>query len=451
MPDRREIPWQDVSEALHALLTTVVIRGHYAANHPAVERADEAAAAVLARVSLQLPELVVAIVENEFVIAERPMPELRDKLPGFSDMLLAHGIECLVFVRGVTRAEVTVVASTLAAPPAAEMARARERLQAQIPHILLRYVTLRENPVEEEAEQAGNLVPGVSDVLASLLVSFARNARLDEAAVRRVARGILDSYVAWAAPLQLRSFAPEDDGAGHATNTAIMTCAMLLETGAADDVCVDGIAAALVHDIGCALLPEEIRGKPEPLLDERGRKMYRFHPILGARALLLAGAPGTWVETALQHHRGVDLGGYPALDSDRPPHDVARIVALANFVERKRTSLAGALDEPERAVFACQELLGKYFDGRCIALLLRALGIFPPGTTVELSSGESAVVTRVYVGEPLRPRVRVLFGPDAGKRSDLREFNALERRYARSIVRAIAPPLAVVREHDERE
>jgi HD-GYP domain-containing protein (c-di-GMP phosphodiesterase class II) len=442
--ETRETPWLDVVEVLHALLTTVVIRGHYPAGHPAVERADDTATSGLARVGLQMPELIVAIVEQEFVVAERPMPELRAKLPGFADMLLRHGIECLVFVRGVTKGEISTVASVLAAPPAEEMARARERLQAQLPHVLLRYVTLRENKVEEEAEHAGNLVPGVSDVLASVLVTFARGGRIDEAAVRKVAQGIFDGYVARAAPLQLRSFDPEDDGAGHATNTAIMTCAMLLETGASDAICVDGVAAALLHDIGCALLPEEIRGQPEPLLDERGKKMYRFHPVLGARALLLAGAPGTWIETALQHHRGVDLGGYPALDSDRPPHEIARIVALANFVERKRTSLEGVLDEPERAVFACRELLGKYFDGRCIALLLRAMGIFPPGTTVELSNGECAVVTRVFVGEPLRPRVRILFGPDAGKRSDLRDFNPLERRYERSIVRAIAPPLAVV-------
>jgi len=41
-----------------------------------------------------------------------------------------------------------------------------------------------------------------------------------------------------------------------------MTCAMLLETGATDDVCIDGTAAALLHDVGCALLPEEIRDLP---------------------------------------------------------------------------------------------------------------------------------------------------------------------------------------------
>ncbi len=443
MADGRVIPWHDVVEALHALLTTVVVRGQYPAGHPAIARADEAAAASLGRVATVVPELVVAIVENEFVVAERPMPELRDRLPGLSRLLLEHGIECLVFLRGITRAELGTLATTLSAPPAPDKARARERLQAEIPHILLRYVELRENAVDEDADRAGNLVPGVSELLAATQAVFAKNGRIDEARTRKVARGILDSYVARAAPLQLRSFDPDDDDAGHATNVGIMACAMLLETGASEDACVDGIAAALLHDVGCELLPEEIRGRPEPLLDERERKMYRFHPILGARALLLAGAPGTWVETALQHHRGVDLGGYPAMASDRPPHELARIVALANFVERKRTTLAGVFDEPERAVFACQELLGKYFDGRCIALLLRALGVFHPGTTVELSSGETAVVTRVYVGEPLRPRVRILFGPQAGKRVDLREFDATERRYARSIVRAIAPPLAV--------
>lgn len=443
MAEDRIVPWDLVLEALHALLTTVVVRGQYAAGHPAIQRADDTAGAVLTRIGVALPELVVAIVEHELVVAERPMPELRARLPGFAEMLLRHDIEALIFVRGVARPEVSALASTLAGPLPEDAARARERLQAQMPHILMRYATLRTQDDETEAEQARNLVPQVGELLKAVHGTLGRGGRLDEAAVQRVARSIFDALLARAAPLSLRSFDPADDGPGHALNTALMTCAMLVESGVRDEACVDGVAAALLHDVGCALLPEEIRGKAEPELDERGRKMYRFHPILGARALLLAGAPGTWVETAMQHHRGVDLGGYPALESDRPPHELSRIVALANFVERKRTSLAGVLVEPEAAVFASQQLLGKYFDGRCISLWLRALGIFPPGTTVELSSGERSVVTRVHVGEPLRPRVRVLFGHDAGKRVDLREYDALERRYARSVIRAIPPPLAI--------
>lgn len=443
MPDTRAVPWPDVVEALHALLTAVVVRGQYPAAHPALERADVQSAAALARLVPTMQELVVAIVENEFVVAERPMPELRARLLGLTETLLRHDIECLVFVPGVTRAEISILASALALPAAEDRGHARERLQTQLPHVLLRFAELRENKTEDEAERADNLVPGARELLASVEAVVIRGGRVDLKAIRKVARGVLDACVGRTAPLQLRSHDPGDDGPGHAANTAIMTCAMLLEAGVTDEICVDGTAAALLHDVGCALLPQEVRETPEPLLDEQARKVYRFHPILGARALLLAGAPGTWVEVALQHHRGVDLHGYPALDSDRPPHELARIVGLANFVERKRTSLAGAFEEPEAAMAQCTALLGKYFDGRCIALFMRALGIFPPGTTVELSTGDSAVVTRVYAGEPLRPRVRLLFGHDAGKRLDLREFDALERRYARSVVRAIAPPLAV--------
>lgn len=447
MAEARFIPWADVVEVLHSILTSVVVRAQYPPGHPAVGRADEAATAGLTRIGVSMPELVLAIVENEFVVAERPMPELRAKLPGLAETLLRHDIECLVFVRGVEQSEITLLAATLAGPPAdGDHARARERFQAQLPHVLLRYAELRAHKVDEEVEHANTLVPGVAAMLASVLATIRRGGRIDEQAVRGVARAVFEGCASRVAPLQLRSYDSTDDAAGHTANTAIMTCAMLLETGASDDMCIDGTAAALLHDIGCDLLPDEVRGIPEPMLDERGRKIYRFHPVLGARALLLSGAPGTWVETALQHHRGVDLGGYPALDSDRPPHEIARIVGLANFVERKRTSLAGVFEEPEAAALRCQELLGKYFDARCVALFLRALGIFPPGTAVELSSGENAVVTRVHTGEPLRPRVRVLFGGDAGKRLDLREFDPIERRYSRSVVRAISPPLVVVTE-----
>lgn len=449
MSDTRNIPWDDVVAVLHAVLTTLVVRGQYPAGHPAVERADNTASAGLTRLLTSLPELVVALVENEYVVAERPMPELRERIPGFAEAMIKHDIECFVFVRGVARAEITTLAATLVGQRAEDAARAREKLQASVPHVLLRFAELKQDDAQDEAATAPSLVPGVRSMLEAIGRALEKGARIDEEAVRTTARGVLDGCVSRSAPLQLRAYDAADDMPAHVVNTAIMTCAMLLETGIPDEVCVEGTAAALLHDIGTLLLPAGVRGMPEPLLDEQGRKAYRYHPILGARALLLSGAPAMWVEAALQHHRGVDLQGYPALDTDRPPHEIARVVALANFVERRRTILSGIQDEPEQVIARCTALLGHYFDGRCIALFMRALGVFPPGTTVQLSTGESAVVTRVHAGEPLRPRVRVLSGPNAGKKLDLREFDALEGRYLRSIVQAIAPPL-LLRTADQR-
>ena len=162
------------------------------------------------------------------------------------------------------------------------------------------------------------------------------------------------------------------------------------ERGIPDDVCVEGTAAALVHDIGSALLPEAISGVPEPLLDEEGKRMYRYHPLLGARALLLSGAPGMWVEVALQHHRGVDLHGYPALDTDRTARDRAH----GRAGELRRAEAHAPRGRARRAAASRgTALLGAC---RCGA----RFGVFPPGTAVELSTGETAVVTRVNAGEP---------------------------------------------------
>jgi hypothetical protein len=240
-----------------------------------------------------------------------------------------------------------------------------------------------------------------------------------------------------------------DDQAGHALNVALMTAAMLHESQIPEEFCVDAAAAALLHDIGQVFLPEAIRGIPAPLLDERGQKFYRYHPFLGARALLLAGCPALWIAAAFGHHKGVDGGGYPELDVPLASHEAVRVIALASFVDKKRTVLPAGADGPEIALGKALALADRYFDRAAIRLFLRALGVFPPGTTVELSDRSVAVVTRANSGDPVRPEISFLFGPNAGKVTSLREFNVMDRRFTRSIARAVSTPIAMTAEAED--
>jgi hypothetical protein len=147
------------------------------------------------------------------------------------------------------------------------------------------------------------------------------------------------------------------------------------------------------------------------------------------------------VAAALEHHRGVDGKGYPELPSGEPPTRLVRLVSLASFVDRKRAAIDGRADDPEQVVVAALGLEGRYFEPGLVGAYTRALGIFPPGTTVELSSMDPALVVAANSSEPLRPRVVVLSGSGAGLRLDLADIDPVERRYITSIVRAIAPPL----------
>jgi len=434
--------WNDVVEALHALLTCIVTRGQYPEGHPAIERSDETVTGLLFKVHQRVAELVVAIVDGELFVLERPMPELRARMPLLLDAMTRHGIECLVFLQGVEKREVTSLAATLAGPAdTRRAAAAREKLQTELRRVLVRFISLRSverRALEDEAERT-EIEPVVAQLMLDVADSMRARLAIDVGAVRAVATQILGVVTAGTYALRHRRF---DEGAadlpGHSANVAIMSAAIALEAELPPAVIIEITAAALLHDTGELLLPDALQGVPDPLLDERGARYARHHPLLGARALLEAGCPALWVATALEHHRGIDGLGYPT-PVEGAPHEGTRIVTIANYFERKRIPLGDVPEAPEAVVRGATALAGRYFDPAWLDVALRALGVFPPGTVVELTDGQPAMVVRVNPTDPLRPEVRLLFGDDAGRRIDLARFDPLERRYAKSIVRALVP------------
>ena len=72
-------------------------------------------------------------------------------------------------------------------------------------------------------------------------------------------------------------------------------------------MCIDATAAALLHDIGHLFLPDEIRGVPEPLLDDRAKPVFRNHTFAGAQMLLggVRGAEAPRIYNRLANGTGV--------------------------------------------------------------------------------------------------------------------------------------------------
>ena len=433
-------------EALYGLMTAIVSRAQYPEGHPAIERADEAATATFSRALAKLSEIVVALVEDEVFINDRPMPELRGRMPGLLDAFGRHGIECLVFLQGLERAETSTLAESLAgAGNSGDPRAARDRIASTLGHVLVRFVALRDmdrSDYDREERSHREIEPLVVKILEHVALQMRARGPIDQAFVRGVAGSIVEAVDERRFALRTRRF---DEGqldlAGHSTNVAVMSAAIARQGGLSQAVTVEVTCAALLHDVGELLLPEALQGVPEPLLDERGQRYARHHPLLGARALLEGGCPPLWVATALDHHRGVDGKGYPPLEGGAIPHEGTRIVSIANYIERTRIPLGDveSSEAPEAAVRAATMLAGRYFDKAWLEVAVRALGIFSPGMVVELTDGHPAMVTRVNPRDPLRPEVRLLFGDDAGMRVDLTAWNVRERKFERSIVRVLLP------------
>ncbi len=439
----RQSEWQSVLDVLHAFANMITVRAHYTDGHPAIGQADDHAASGFVRVLERLPELVVALIDGEFIVSERPLPDLRSRLHALADAMTRHDIECMVFQRGMTRDECGILGRALATPAGKHV---REETQAQLTNVLLRFVVRAGDAEAGAGAQSSFFVPAAHDMLLGLARSLANEQPIDKLGIAALANQIVVSCAAHAGMVHQRSWTRSmEDEATHAANVATMTAMLALDAGYPQRLCIDATAGALVHDIGHLFLPEEMRGVPEPLLDERAKPVFKNHTFAGAQMLLGAGCSALWVAAAYEHHRGVDGGGYPSLESSEPPHELVRTIALANYYDSKRTILGnGAGDDPETALAGAMELESKYFGPELMRRFVRVFGVFPPGTTVELTTLEPALVTRANGADPWRPQVKILRGPNAGKFVEVRELDTRENRHRVSIVRAITPPLLVL-------
>lgn len=436
--------WGAVVDVLHALGNMITVRSHYTEGHPAIAQADDNATAGFTRVLEVIPDLVVALVDGEFIVCERPLPDLRARLHSLADAMVRHEVECIVFQRGMTRVECGVLGMALALP-ADVKGRVREQTQAHLMHVLLRFVVRAGDSAAGSGTNTAFFVPPVHDALVGVARSLASDSPIDKLGILAVANQILLSVVSRSAMISQRAWTRSmEDEATHASNVAIMTAALAVDAGYPQRMCIDATAAAIVHDIGHLFLPDDLRGVPEPLLEERSRPVFRNHTFAGAAMLLGAGCSPLWIAAAFEHHRGVDGGGYPTLETKEAPHELVRLIALANYFDSKRTIIQGRADEPEEALRSAMELEARYFGAGMTARFLRVLGVFPPGTVVELSNREPAVVTRANPADPWRPQVKLLRGAQAGRLVELRDVSATEVRHRLSIVRAIAPPLLVL-------
>ena len=122
----------------------------------------------------------------------------------------------------------------------------------------------------------------------------------------------------------------------HALNTAGLTMALAEWMAlSAKEVRALGFAA-LLHDIGMALVPADLLATPGPL-DAEACARVRRHPHDGARYLAAVDRDlDLAITVAYEHHRQADGGGYPEGTRLGPPHRASQIVQVCSVYDAMR-------------------------------------------------------------------------------------------------------------------
>lgn len=207
--------------------------------------------------------------------------------------------------------------------------------------------------------------------------------------------------------IRLLGEATGERGITHALNVTVLSLLLGRACGWGRRELGDLGVGALLHDIGKLELPERVRQRDEAFTPAEQRA-YEDHVAQGvAQARRLGLSAGALLVIA-QHHELADRSGFPMRIGNDRMTAAARVVALVNRYDRlchpARPHLALT---PHEAVSLMYAQFKTRFDAELLDAFVRMMGIYPPGSLVQLSDERLGIVVSVNASRPLKPCVQV--------------------------------------------
>jgi HD-GYP domain-containing protein (c-di-GMP phosphodiesterase class II) len=224
----------------------------------------------------------------------------------------------------------------------------------------------------------------------------------------------------------------------HSLNTAVLGLIVGREYGLEAESLNKLGLGLLFHDIGKQRIPKRVLIKKPPLTPSE-LKLVQLHTRYGED--MIAGQvpdfPAESLEIIGQHHETADGKGYPAGLKEEQIPLLVKLAAVVNTYDNHCNKV-----DPESSLTPYQALSymfgkqNKQFPIELVALLVRSVGVYPPGALVQLSNGSIGLVVSVNPTHSLRPGV-LLYDPTIPKNEAL--IIELEDEPDLSIVQSIHP------------
>ncbi len=153
--------------------------------------------------------------------------------------------------------------------------------------------------------------------------------------------------------------------------------------------------AAMFHDVGKEETP-------------KNKSFIDMHCEVGAGIAQRSGLSERVSRIILQHHECMDGSGFPKRLRDNGIDPLARVLALVNHYDNlcNPSNPADAMT-PYEALAKMYVTQSEKFDPTMLKVLVKSLGVYPPGSIVQLSNGMYGIVLTVNSDKPLLPLVMV--------------------------------------------
>lgn len=374
-------------------------------------------------------QVVISAMESAFYLNRTILPHVSLEYHSFIRELGERGIESVTALHPVTDQDLLDLAALLA------------NVSADFPadgSILLneRYLTPEDLEAAPTSELRRSYVSSL-DALRGVTGAMRTDGRFEMAPVVTAVEGLFEQSVSQSSASLLLSTVKSHDEYTfyHSVNACILALAIGRMIGIDRHYLIPIGVGAVLHDIGKTAVSTSVLNYPGRL-DKEQWKEITVHPQEGALAILAAGGPGHEISAtvAFEHHARFDGSGYPSIHREKRPHVYSRVVAVADTYDAITTRRAYRRAEtPNHALDALLSGAGASYDPDLVRTFIDMMGIYPPGSILEVQSGALAVVVSKS-SEPGGPLDALLVRDPAGRDIDPEPYALHPRDVSRQLL-----------------
>ncbi|MDP1946070.1 MAG: DUF3391 domain-containing protein [Nitrospirota bacterium] len=232
----------------------------------------------------------------------------------------------------------------------------------------------------------------------------------------------------------------------HSVNTSILALSVGKHLGYAREALLQLGTGMLLHDIGKTQIPLEILNKPGRY--EAGEfEIMKHHVLRGAEILSsTTGLTDVFLTPTLEHHERVDGTGYPHRRAKTDLSEFGLIAAIVDIYDAVTSDRCYHKGKTPHDTLQLLYLLGTkgHVDGALVQQFVQVVGVYPVGSCVSLSTGETAIVKQINHHDPLQPIVLLVTDEAGHRRSSALDLDlSAQTRHPKRTIALILDPSTV--------
>ena len=264
---------------------------------------------------------------------------------------------------------------------------------------------------DEEIERATEIRSATTETLREAMADVASGKGVDAEKVNAASDVITESVLlnvdAMVSLTHIKKHDPYT--AMHCMNVCTLVVAVAQADGIDPGYLPVITAATLLHDVGKTRIPLEILNKPGRFEPTELEEMRKHAVYSGAIMREEGGFSDEQIAIAEQHHEMLNGKGYPYGLKGDEIHPYARMTAVADVYDALTAKRVYKPAMPMyQALMVLHKNRGTEFDEHFVELFVRALGVYPVGSVVELNNKEIAVVFEPNPDNSRKPTVGIL-------------------------------------------